>query len=90
MQIEKILIVESPVRLWKIMDSRPEILDLAQEGVYFQLVRFFDSVAMYIKGCKCDEEENYAEMMSQYAAVQSPEISGHLSKCIGCDRIEFK
>lgn len=90
MQIEKVLIVESPVRLWKIMDSRPEILDRAQENVYFQLKDFMDRVDLFINGCKCDEEENYSAMMEQYAAIQSPDISEHLCRCIECDRIDFK
>lgn len=91
MQIEKILIVESPVRLYKIMDSKNEIFDLAPSPVYHRLMEFCDRVSLFMNGCKCDEEENYSEMMESYSRIQSDSESiSHLASCIGCDRIEFK
>ena len=91
MQIEKILIVESPIMLFKIMDSKNEIFDLASSPVYHRLMKFCDSVRLFLNGCKCDEEENYSEMMREYSEIQrDSESISHLSSCIGCDRIEFK
>jgi hypothetical protein len=91
MQVEKILIIESPVRLFKIMDSKNEIFDLASSPVYHRLMGFCDRVRLFLNGCKCDEEENYSEMMREYSNIQNDSESiSHLSSCIGCDRIEFK
>ena len=91
MQIEKILIIESPIQLAKMIESRPEILDRSSDEDYMLLRYFCDSVDLFVKGCKCDEEENYSEMMESYSRIQSDSESiSHLASCIGCDRIEFK
>ena len=90
MQIEKVLIIESPVMLYNMMNSRPEILDLAFEETYSSLRRFFDSVNLYLNGCKCALEENYDQMMDDYSSIQNESVSSHLKKCFECDRIDFK
>ncbi len=90
MQIDKILIIESPVRLWKILDTKNEIIDQASEGVYSILSRFMDSVESYVKGCKCDEEENYEDMMNHYNFIKNEDVVSHLIKGFECDKIEFK
>jgi len=90
MQIDKILIIESPVRLWKILDAKNEIIDQASEDVYPILNRFMDSVEYYVKGCKCDEEENYEDMMNNYNFIKREDVVSHLTKGFECDKIEFK
>lgn len=91
MQIEKILIVESPVKLFRIIDSKNEILDRADGEVYLRLMEFCDRVQLYVNGCKCDAEENYSAMIRAYSELQSDDKAvEHLTKCIECDRIEFK
>lgn len=90
MQIEKVLIIESPVMLYNMMNSRPEILDLAFEETYSSLRRFFDSVNLYLNGCKCALEENYNQMMDDYSSIQNESVYSHLKKCFECDRIDFK
>lgn len=91
MQIDKILIVESPVRLWKLMLNREEIIDQASNDVFYSITMFMDSVAAYVNGCKCDEEENYDEMMTQYnTSIRKEEVISHLIKGFECDKIEFK
>jgi len=90
MQVEKVLIIESPVMLYKMMDSRPEILDHAFDETYSSLRRFFDSVNIYLNGCRCDIEKNYDSMMDEYSSIQTESISSHLKKCFECDRIDFK
>lgn len=90
MQIEKVLIIESPVMLYNMMNSRPEILDRAFEETYSSLRRFLDSVNIYINGCKCAIEENYDYMMEEYSSLQKEPIISHLKNCMDCDRIDFK
>ena len=91
MQIDKILIIESPVKLWKLLSSKNEIIDQAPSDVYYSINMFMDSVEAYVKGCKCDEEENYDDMMVQYnTSIRKEEVVSHLIKGFECDRIEFK
>ena len=91
MQIDKILIVESPVKLWRLIRNKEEIIDQATNDVYYSINMFMDSVEAYVKGCKCDEEENYDDMMVQYnTSIRKEEVVSHLIKGFECDRIEFK
>lgn len=89
MQIDKIIIIDSPVHLWRILRTKEEILDQSKDDVFFSLNLFMDSVNIYINGCKCDEEENYADMINQYILIQNENIVSHLLNCLECDRIEF-
>jgi hypothetical protein len=89
MQIDKIIIIDSPVHLWRILRTKEEILDQSKDDVFFSLNLFMDSVNIYINGCKCDEEENYTDMINQYISIQSENIVSHLLNCLECDRIEF-
>jgi len=90
MQIEKILIIESPVMLYRLMESRPEILDRIFGEDHISLMSFFDSVSMYLNGCKCDIEKNYDDMMARYSSIQIDSISGHIRSIMECDRVDFK
>jgi hypothetical protein len=90
MQIDKIMIVESPVHLWKILETKEEIIDQSVNNVFYSLRLFMDSVSNYINGCKCLEEENYTEMMENYALIQTEEIVSRLVEGLECDKIEFK
>ena len=92
MQIDKIIIIESPVKLWKLLSSKNEIIDQSTNDVYYSINMFMDSVDAYVRGCKCDEEENYEDMMSQYntCIIRKEEVISHLIKGFECDRIEFK
>ena len=89
MQIDKIIIIDSPVHLWRILRTKEEILDQSKNDVFFSLNLFMDSVNIYINGCKCDEEENYVDMINQYILIQNENIVSHLINCLECDRIEF-
>ncbi len=91
MQIDKILIIESPVKLWKLIGSKNEIIDQSSNDVYYSINMFMDSVEAYVRGCKCDEEDNYNDMMVQYdTTIRKEEVISHLVKGFECDRIEFK
>lgn len=90
MQIDKIMIVESPVHLWKLLRAKEEIIDQSKDDVFSSLNVFMDSAQTYISGCKCDEEENYSDMVDQYNSIQKEDIIHHLIKGFECDKIEFK
>ena len=90
MQIDKILVIESPVHLWKILRAKEEIIDIAREDIGASLRCFMDCVDIYINGCKCSEETNYGIMISQFEAIKEESIINHLINGLECDKIEFK
>jgi hypothetical protein len=90
MQIDKILIIESPVRLWRLLRSKEEIIDTAETDIASELRLFMDFVDMYLNGCKCDQDENYEIMSSQYEIIKQEPVLNHLLIGFECDRIEFK
>lgn len=90
MQIDKILIVESPVHLWRLLSAKNEIIDHSAGEIYELLMVFMDSAESYVKGCRCDEDQNYSDMVSRYQDIRSGDVIEHLVKGFECDRIEFK
>jgi hypothetical protein len=90
MQIDRILIVESPLHLKNMLLAKEELINQSNDNIFFKLNRFIDSVENYINGCKCIEEENYADMMSFYISIQTEEIISYLIQGFECDKIEFK
>ena len=70
MQIDKILIIESPVHLWKLLGTKEEIIDTAEESIGHSLRYFMDCVNIYLNGCKCNENENYEIMISQFEKIK--------------------
>lgn len=82
--------VESPVRLWKMIQNREEVLDAATGDVFRVLSFFMDSVDSYVNGCRCDEEKNYSIMMREYEnSLRQEDVLNHLIKSFECDRILF-
>ena len=91
MQIDKILIIESPLHLWRLIRAKEEIIDQSPDDVFFILNLFMDCVDTYVNGCKCDEEESYEAMNEQYnTSIRLEDVVLHLIKGFECDRIEFK
>ncbi len=90
MQIDKILIIESPVHLWRLLSIKEEIIDTAEEGIKRSLSNFMDCVNIYLNGCKCNQEENYEIMISQFEKIKEESILNHLINGLECDKIEFK
>ncbi len=91
MQIDKIIIIDSPVHLWNILRAKDENLDQCSDEIFIYLNHFSYYVDEYINGCKCNEDENYADMMNQYLLIQeNNDVISHLIKCFECDKIEFK
>lgn len=89
MQIQKVLIVESPVHLFRLLRAKEEALDLASDEEYHLMSSFLDSVDLFLNGCRCDEDANFSEMMSIYELIRNyPQ--DNMKAVFECDRIEFK
>lgn len=89
MQIQKVLIVESPVHLFRLLRAKEEALDLASDEEYHLMSSFLDSVDLFLNGCRCDEDANFSEMMSIYERIRNyPQ--DNMKAVFECDRIEFK
>ena len=81
MQIDKILIIDSPVHLWRLLRSKEEVIDQSTDDVFFILNLFMDYTDTYINGCKCDEEESYEAMNEQYnTSIKREDVVSHLIK----------
>lgn len=90
MQIDKVLIIESPVHLWRLLRTKEEIIDTAHESIVSDLRYFMDCVSTYLNGCKCDQDENYEIMASQFECIKTESVVKHLINGFECDKIEFK
>ena len=82
MRISKVLMIDSPVHLWRLLKSKEDLIS----DSYIQI--FMDSVDSYINGCKCNEDENYNIMISYYNDIKDE--SNILLSIFGCDRVELK
>jgi hypothetical protein len=90
MEIKKILKIESPVHLVKLLENKNEIVDTSSEQIYHILNYYIDCVNEYLYGCKCEEEIHYERMIVEYEnTIRQEEVVNHLMKCFGCDRIDF-
>jgi hypothetical protein len=90
MEITKVLKIESPVHLVKLLENKTEIVDTASDQVYHILNYYIDCVNEYLYGCKCQEEVYYERMNVEYEnTIQQEEVVNHLIKGFGCDRIDF-
>ena len=90
MEIKKILSLKSPVHLYHIIESRPEILDSAQGDVFLSLRFYQDLATEYLYGCKCEEDKNWERLKSEYGgAIRQDSIVDYLRVALECDGIEF-
>jgi len=92
MQIAKIMVIDSPVHLFRLLRSREEIIDYSSGDVYQYINIFMDSTKYYLGGCKCEQEESYSDMMDQYrnSIIGRADVVSHLTNGFQCDRIEFR
>jgi hypothetical protein len=90
MEIKKILKIESPVHLVKLLENKTEIVDTARDQVFHILNYYIDCVNDYLYGCKCEEDLHYDRMVVEYEnTIRQEEVLNHLMKGFGCDRIDF-
>ena len=91
MEISKVLTVDSPVHLYRVLDSRNELVDHSSGDLSIKIRHYVDVASEYLYGCKCDEENNWIRLQSEYEIIsKDSEFSDHLCHWLACDRIDFK
>jgi hypothetical protein len=81
MNIEKILIIESPKQFYQIL--------LKENILSGSVSNFLRAWLKWERGCNCNLEELLENMKSEYDKLSYSDLS-YLCQKIGCDRIEFK
>jgi hypothetical protein len=90
MEIKKVLRVESPIHLVKLLEKKNEIVDTASEQIFHILNYYIDCVNDYLYGCKCEEDLHYDRMVVEYEnTIRQEDVLNHLMKGFECDRIDF-
>jgi hypothetical protein len=90
MEIKKILNIESPVHLYRILDRNNEIVDSAEGDLFFTITYFMDCAYEYLYGCRCDEESNHDRMVAEYeTSMREESVISHIRSSVGCDDIVF-
>ena len=89
MDIKKILKIESPVHLFRILENYA-IIDNATGDVYESIRYYMDLASEYLYGCKCDEDNNWQRLKSEYSdGIRQEVIQEHIIRILDCDRIDF-
>ena len=80
-RVEKVLQIESPEQLYKILSQENWIESIVEN--------FLKSYYKWKFGCPCDSEKNWESVKEEYKNLVDKELT-NLSKKIGCDKINFK
>lgn len=90
MEIKKILIVESCVHLYHILDNHKDELELL-DGESLLRVEYYQSLASeYLYGCKCEEDSNWARLSAEYDSIKADEdLILSICSVLGCYRVDF-
>jgi hypothetical protein len=89
MDIKKILKIESPIHLFRILESYA-IIDNATGDVYESIRYYMDLASEYLYGCQCEEEKNWLRLKSEYSdGIRQSEVYEYIVKTLECDRIDF-
>jgi hypothetical protein len=90
MEIKKILNIDSPVHLYRILEKSEEVIDVAEGDISFDLIYFRDCAYEYLYGCKCEADSNYDRMNREYVRISEKEdVILHLKSFFECDDIFF-
>lgn len=80
-EVEKVLIVESPIQFYKIL--------IDKNWMSGGMDSFIKAYFKWSYGCPCDSEKLWEEVKSEYMKLDDRNLKGLKSR-IGCDKIEFK
>lgn len=85
--ITRTLIIESPQRLYDILNYHKELMN---ESIDLKI--FMDQMNLTIEGCQCDFLESIAEVMSIYVDLSHCDDSAKkkMKQLLNCDKIIFK
>ena len=80
-EIEKILVVNTPLQLYKIL--------LDKNWMTGGVDNFLKAYFRWSYGCPCDSEKLWNDVLEEFNKLDDRNLSG-LKRRIGCDKIEFK
>jgi hypothetical protein len=90
MEIKKILRVDSPVHLYKMIDDNISLFDGCDGDISIRIRYFVDLGANYLYGCKCEEDSNWESLKREYSVITGDNIFiSTLCGVFGCDSINF-
>ena len=80
------MIINTPQELFNILITRPFIVNQSND-----LIRFRDSMSLYIDGCDCNKEDHLLRALKVYKKLNtlSTLIVNELKSSIPCDEIQF-
>ena len=64
--ISRILVIDSPIHLWKLLKNKEEILS---QNSHLNI--FCYHVDKYLDGCRCDDEKNKELVNSEYIIIKN-------------------
>lgn len=91
MEIKKILRIESPVHLYRLVDQDRSVYESFDDDVAASRISLLcDAVAEYLYGCKCEEDANWALVEREYRElIGDSSVLARLRSFYGCDSVEF-
>jgi hypothetical protein len=86
MIVSKSLLINSPVDFYNFIRDKNHINDLSPD-----LIKFRDSMNIYINGCNCDKQEHFKKVYKIYQNLFSldPHVVSELKKYGDCQKIIF-
>jgi len=80
------MIVNTPQELFNLLIARPFIVNQSND-----LIRFRDSMSLYINGCNCNKEDHLLRSLKVYKKLNTldPLLLSEFKGSIPCDKIQF-
>jgi|688.fasta_scaffold122663_4 hypothetical protein len=90
MEIKKILRIDSPVHLYRLIDDNISMFDECDGDMSIRLRYFVDLGANYLYGCRCEETQNWESLVREYEVVsnETPFVD-MLCSVFDCDSVSF-
>lgn len=90
MEIKKILRVDSPVHLYRMIDDNISLFDGCDGDISIRIRYFVDLGANYLYGCKCEEDINWESLTREYNVIKTDDVFiSVLCSGFDCDSINF-
>jgi|APCry1669189567_1035234.scaffolds.fasta_scaffold117247_1 hypothetical protein len=80
------MIINTPQELFNLLVTRPFIVNQSND-----LIRFRDSMSLYIDGCNCNKEDHLLRALKVYKNLNTLDtlLISELKETIPCDKIQF-
>lgn len=91
MEIKKVLMIESAVHLYRVLDNCSYHLELLEGDDALRIQYYQDLATEFLYGCKCEEDINWQRLSTEYDNLRSDSaLVSAVCKVLECDRIDFK